>query len=249
MVYYVYKITNLINGKIYVGKRGHKDPLNDSYMGSGKLIKAAIKKYGKDSFKKEILNEFETNQEAASFEASLVTKELIESGASYNMHEGGHGGFMHINNLSPDQRVNLISLRNKITSGELALGGTKNWSESSYEKVREQGKLNRQSGKCARKPGFIVSEETRKLISENNHSNTFRWVCSKENGPIKVPRSEFRTYLENGFQKGKRWKTSSTTGTMWINDGINNKLIHSLDNIPEGWYKGRIMNMMVRSRP
>jgi hypothetical protein len=55
MKYYtIYKTTNLINGKIYIGKHETSD-LNDTYMGSGKVLMNAIKKYGKDSFKKEIL--------------------------------------------------------------------------------------------------------------------------------------------------------------------------------------------------
>jgi hypothetical protein len=44
MFYIIYKITNKINGKIYIGKHQTKD-VQDSYMGSGKRLRYAIKKY------------------------------------------------------------------------------------------------------------------------------------------------------------------------------------------------------------
>ena len=51
--YYIYLTTNLINGKKYIGK--HYGEINDSYLGSGILIKKAIKKYGSNNFTKKIL--------------------------------------------------------------------------------------------------------------------------------------------------------------------------------------------------
>ena len=53
-MYSVYKVTNILNGKYYIGVHKSKDPC-DSYMGSGKAIKEAIKKYGKENFVKEML--------------------------------------------------------------------------------------------------------------------------------------------------------------------------------------------------
>ena len=56
MVGYIYKTTNLINGKIYIGQhRVNNDVIDKNYFGSGKLLLEAIKKYGKENFKCEII--------------------------------------------------------------------------------------------------------------------------------------------------------------------------------------------------
>lgn len=51
-IHYTYKIINTINGKIYYGKHSQEFGFIDSYIGSGLAIAAAVKKYGKDKFKK-----------------------------------------------------------------------------------------------------------------------------------------------------------------------------------------------------
>lgn len=91
MFYTVYKITNKINDKTYIGKH-QTDDLDDGYMGSGKLIASAIKKYGVENFEKEILFVFDTPEEMNRKEAELVV--IDES--TYNICPGGHGGFGHI---------------------------------------------------------------------------------------------------------------------------------------------------------
>ena len=53
---YIYKTTNLITGKIYVGKKTFEKNRNRTYFGSGTLLLQALKKYGKENFAVEILD-------------------------------------------------------------------------------------------------------------------------------------------------------------------------------------------------
>lgn len=91
MHFTIYKTTNLINGKFYIGKHQTENP-NDSYLGSGKALEAAIKKYGRKNFKKEILFDFATQEEMDRKEKELITEEFISSNSNYNMGVGGEGG-------------------------------------------------------------------------------------------------------------------------------------------------------------
>lgn len=87
----VYKTTNLINGKCYVGVHS-TNKQKDEYIGSGNLIKHAIAKYGKDNFKKEILHVFKTRDEALEKEKEIVNKSFVDDSNTYNLIIGGGGG-------------------------------------------------------------------------------------------------------------------------------------------------------------
>lgn len=86
----VYKITSLVNSKFYIGVHSTNDA-DDGYMGSGNLIKAAIQKYGPQSFEKEILFTYNTREEALKKEAELVNLETVNNPLCYNMTIGGGG--------------------------------------------------------------------------------------------------------------------------------------------------------------
>lgn len=90
-IYLIYKTTNLINGKVYIGSHRTFD-INDNYLGSGTLLKNAIKKYGRDNFVKEILHTFDNPYEMVEMERSLVNEEFIKRRDTYNMEIGGSGG-------------------------------------------------------------------------------------------------------------------------------------------------------------
>lgn len=90
-MYTVYKITNNLNGKIYIGCHKTYD-INDSYMGSGNNIKLAIKKYGIEQFSKDILYIFDNSDDCYKKEAEIVNEEFVKRTDTYNMHPGGNRG-------------------------------------------------------------------------------------------------------------------------------------------------------------
>lgn len=95
--HYFYKITNLINNKYYYGVHSTNN-LNDGYMGSGKRITAAIKKYGIENFSKEILKFFDSRLEMFEYEHLIVNEEILKDPQCYNLVIGGIG-YSHTESL------------------------------------------------------------------------------------------------------------------------------------------------------
>lgn len=107
---FIYITTNHINGKKYIGKKKH-DSHENTYLGSGTAIMAAIEKYGKENFSKEIIEECKTKQELAEREKYWISYyHAVEDRMYYNIASGGEGGGGH--HFSSEERQEL-SERNK----------------------------------------------------------------------------------------------------------------------------------------
>jgi len=92
--YIVYKITSKIDNTYYIGVHLLKDNdknWNDDYYGSGIIIKAKIKKYGKENFIREVLEWFNNSTDAYNYEKKIVN-ESINDEKCVNIAQGGIGG-------------------------------------------------------------------------------------------------------------------------------------------------------------
>jgi len=113
--YFVYETTNIINGKKYRGI--HKTvKINDGYLGSGIALEKAIKKYGKQSFRREILEFCSSYDELLEREKFYVDEDWVRDHSNYNLKTGGQSAGI----LSQESR-NKISetLKMKYEIGEI----------------------------------------------------------------------------------------------------------------------------------
>lgn len=89
---YIYITTNLINGKRYIGQKKFNKDWN-WYKGSGKALKKAFLKYGRENFHKDIVSIAYSKEELDQLEIEWIDNyNAIKSKDFYNMAEGGLGG-------------------------------------------------------------------------------------------------------------------------------------------------------------
>jgi hypothetical protein len=221
MIYTVYRITNRINGKIYVGKHQTTD-LNDGYMGSGKHLKRSIAKYGIDNFSKEFLFVFECPHEMDAKEAEIVNEEFCKRKDTYNICVGGQGGFSYINENG------LYGFSDKEHARKCA-----NILNSEYAEIADRN----------RKLHF------KKLKTDPEYRNTYSKKVSEARQAYLAKRGgRGHPHTEDSKKKigeanAKRMIGSGNSqyGTMWITNGVVSKKIKKCDPIPSGWTKGRKM--------
>ena len=169
----VYITTNLINNKQYVGDHSTYN-INDKYLGSGLNIKKAIKKYGRQSFKKEILEIFDTKLNAFNAQEKYIIKYNTLSPNGYNLSI--KGGLQVSGSMSNESKLKYsLTRKGKKPTPEAKEARRKGLlGHSVSEKVRENtrninlGKhLSKETIEKFKKSKLNMSSELRKKISEN----------------------------------------------------------------------------------
>jgi hypothetical protein len=213
MHYTIYKITNTVNNKVYIGKHQTQD-LNDGYMGSGKLLKRAIRKHGPASFLKEIIHVFDNEEDMNAKEKELVNEDHCKNESTYNLCVGGHGGFGYINNN----------------------GLNHSWKDP----VARRSKLSKvMKDRYASDPSYLAARSShlkhiscmgRQAIAEKYPDGTFK-------GREHTVASKQRIGKANAIRQAGA--NNSQHGSIWITDGTTVTKLQRDETIPEGFRRGR----------
>jgi hypothetical protein len=147
-MWYIYRITNMVNGKTYIGQHKY-NKVNDGYFGSGKILKQSIRKYGKENFKKEILiSKIPSRQYADKAEINLIAIERKHHKGQYNIVDGGEG-FRGKHTIDTRRKIGIAQKGNNHALGKNL--GNKNalgnrLSESVRKRMGESRKGNTNNG-------------------------------------------------------------------------------------------------------
>ena len=202
---FIYITTNLINGKRYLGQRKFSKGWK-AYLGSGRLIKKAIKKYGKKNFHKNIICICNSQKELNEVERELtIFFDVVESDDWYNLALGGGGTSGY--HISEETRQKMRNSRPDVRGeknpnyGNHKLAGKNNpnygkpMSEEQRKKISEK-----QRGEKHHMYGKHHSEETKRKIGEKNKGRTHSEEVKKK---ISIMAKERLSNPENHPMYGK----------------------------------------------
>lgn len=195
MFHYAYIITNLITGKQYVGDRSCNClPKEDPYLGSGIYLNRSQRKYGKENFRKEILELFETKKEAYNAQKKYIDEynTLVPEGYNIDKNGGSRPTSEEINRkIGLGNKGKKLSEKHKKQISKA--NKDKKFSENHKEKIRES-----HLGKPHPHKGHKISKETKEKIRIGN--------LGKSGWNKGIPMSEKSKNKLSNSQKGNLYR-------------------------------------------
>lgn len=249
---YIYKITNLLNNKIYIGKHKYSEyKLDENYITSGTIINQSIEKNGIDNFKIELVDSANTLEELNEKEKYCIKYYNSKFPIGYNLTDGGDG---HVGDSSwnkgltgeTDERVKNNSLKSQNT--KIKKYGNK-YGKQNVHLTEEHKRKIREANKNQKPTEYskLVSSLRNKGTHYYNNGIVERKFKDGEIIPIGFVKGRLINPFPNQTGKKKSKEViekikKSKSDTIWINNGKVEKMIKKDIPLPEGFVRGRIKN-------
>ena len=198
--HYIYKTTNLLNDKFYIGMHS-TDNLNDGYLGSGKRLKYSIAKYGVENFKIEYLEFFEDRIRLVEREKNLVNEDLIKDPMCMNLAIGGEGGFTKEQStkgaINSNIRRRWLYLNDQTFRNKIKKYYTKNLKKTTWaDNFTWVGKTHTEATKEK------IREKAKLRIGEKNSQFGTYWITNRTENK-KIKKEDLNNWINLGWIKGR----------------------------------------------
>ena len=186
----IYKATNKINGKCYIGQTRHSlehrktAHLRKAEKGVETHFYQAIRKYGEENFEWEILCSANDKKRLNELETFYITKfNSIKNG--YNMVDGGDNNIMDIESVKTkhDKIMQSVEVRSKIsTTMKQKIKDGKFFTEEHRRRLSESAKGNHNFGSGdTRSIGCYCILETGEKLHFHSYRDAYKWWVSVYN--------------------------------------------------------------------
>lgn len=240
----IYKTTNLVNGRIYIGQHWCDTDEFDGYLGSGVSLTNAIKRYGRNNFKRETLRVCDTQLQLDAWEMLYIKKfDSANKKIGYNILSGsankfGSGSPMLIPEVAAKVSRSLKKtfkdhpevMKRIHQKRQMTLDNT------DYKKRISQTLKGRYAGEKNPNYGNYWTPEQKAQLSakmkgryagENNPNWNNRWSAEQR----QALREKFRVKYEQGY-------TNPMQGKVRITNGEINTVIPKDSPLPDGFWYG-----------
>tara|TARA_R110000824_G_scaffold159803_4_gene334289 strand:+ start:2047 stop:2835 length:789 start_codon:yes stop_codon:yes gene_type:complete len=213
----VYKTTNMVNGRFYVGAHRTENP-HDNYLGSGSALTGAIKKYGRTSFVKAVLFDFDNPGEMGAKEAEIVDVDFVDNPMTYNLVPGGHQGNSYYRAL---EKVSSEDLSAWCTKGnevqrQMAVADPtfrdpqRKAGSRVFKKLHSEGRLRHDTftGRKHSEESKAKMRESSRITSLGKRNSQYGtvWVCREGSRSRKVKKDELCLFIKEGWHRGRKIK-------------------------------------------
>jgi hypothetical protein len=252
--YTVYKTTNKINNKIYIGFHSTND-LSDGYLGSGKILKRAIEKYGVENFEKEYIDIFDNKEDAELLERNIVNKDFVKMKDNYNISLGGNVCILYGEDNGFYGKTHTKETLNKIqktrgtynhtddTKQLLSDMSIKMWSDDNFKLTMSE-----------KRKGFKHSDETKDKMSKSSlgkkHNEDTKQLLSKiaHERHKNMTKDEYDNWYKQVFTEERNKKISDALTGRKIPKEIVDKINKNPDKIRKTAEKHRGMKRSKETR-